>query len=315
MAYRNRRTLVFQIRLVIQELCNQGLNSLPSTNVEFLYTISWFGASKLGLEVIKSSYSTQLSMKFFLLMNVKMPTVVGILTFMSRKTAFEAYLSLKTAEFLNIFIHIMSFKNFMLRWVSNLEARFKECTPKIQITESSCSPSLLAHVGTYELEYPHLVNTVCICSDRVLSYFLISIQLCSVQCILEINKLIEYCSHQWYFPTPPTRDGAFFANSVNSTCTTFHRYPIFSTRYSEMCKVYTGYCGTSEIEHGLCACTVDNPLAKARGLSHRTGAQPMLYLPLIIRDKLLPDFYPRQTTLILAFHFELICCRGKRQPI
>ena len=30
-------------------------------------------------------------------------------------------------------------------------------------------------------------------------------------------------------------------------CTTFHRYPIFSTRYSVMCKVYTGYCGTSEI--------------------------------------------------------------------
>ena len=34
-----------------------------------------------------------------------------------------------------------------------------------------------------------------------------------------------------------------------------------------MCKVYTGYCGTSEIEHGLCACMADNPLAKARGLS------------------------------------------------
>ena len=50
-----------------------------------------------------------------------------------------------------------------------------------------------------------------------------------------------------------------------------------------MCKVYTGYCGTSEIEHGLCACTVDNPLAKARGLSLRTGAQPMLYLPLQLR--------------------------------
>ena len=65
------------------------------------------------------------------------------------------------------------------------------------------------------------------------------------------------------------------------SCTTFHRYPIFSTRYSVMCKVYTGDCGTSEIEHGLCACTVDNPLAKARGLSLRTGAQPMLYLPLI----------------------------------
>ena len=61
-------------------------------------------------------------------------------------------------------------------------------------------------------------------------------------------------------------------------CTTIHRYPIFSTRYSVMCKVYTGYCGTSEIEHGLCACTVDNPLAKARGLSLHTGAQTMLYL-------------------------------------
>ena len=48
-----------------------------------------------------------------------------------------------------------------------------------------------------------------------------------------------------------------------------------------MCKVYTGYHGTSEIEHGLCACTVDNPLAKARGLSLRTGAQTMLYLTFI----------------------------------
>ena len=47
-----------------------------------------------------------------------------------------------------------------------------------------------------------------------------------------------------------------------------------------MCKVYTGYCGTNELEHGLCACTVDNPLAKARGLSLRTGAQTMLYLSL-----------------------------------
>ena len=42
--------------------------------------------SKPGPEVIKLfSCSTQLSMKFFLLINVKMPTIVGILTFMSRK--------------------------------------------------------------------------------------------------------------------------------------------------------------------------------------------------------------------------------------
>ena len=48
-----------------------------------------------------------------------------------------------------------------------------------------------------------------------------------------------------------------------------------------MCKVYTGYCGTSEIEHGLCACTVDNLLAKARGLSLCTGAQTRLYHSLV----------------------------------
>ena len=48
-----------------------------------------------------------------------------------------------------------------------------------------------------------------------------------------------------------------------------------------MCKVYTGYCDTSEIERGSCACTVDNPHAKARGLSLRTDAQTMLYLSLI----------------------------------
>ena len=49
-----------------------------------------------------------------------------------------------------------------------------------------------------------------------------------------------------------------------------------------MCKVYTGYCGTSEIEHGLCACTVDNHLAKARGLSLHTCAQTILYLSRVI---------------------------------
>ena len=45
-----------------------------------------FYLSSPGPEVIKPfSCSTQLSMKFFLLINVKMPTIVGILTFMSGK--------------------------------------------------------------------------------------------------------------------------------------------------------------------------------------------------------------------------------------
>ena len=41
-----------------------------------------------GPEVIKLfSYSTQLSMEFFQLINVKMPTIVGISTFMSGKNS------------------------------------------------------------------------------------------------------------------------------------------------------------------------------------------------------------------------------------
>ena len=45
-----------------------------------------------GPEVIKLfPCSTQLSMKFLLLINVKMPTTVGILTFMSRKNSITVF--------------------------------------------------------------------------------------------------------------------------------------------------------------------------------------------------------------------------------
>ena len=51
------------------------------------------------------SCSTQMSMKFFLLINVKMPTVVGILTFMSGKSSIlELPEPNKNPEFLDIFI-------------------------------------------------------------------------------------------------------------------------------------------------------------------------------------------------------------------
>ena len=54
-----------------------------------------------GSEVIKLfSCSTQLSMRFFLLINVKMPTTVGILILMN---SILAYLSLKKADFHDIF--------------------------------------------------------------------------------------------------------------------------------------------------------------------------------------------------------------------
>ena len=56
-----------------------------------------------GPKVIKLfSRSTQLSMKLILLINVKMPTIVGILTFISRiNTAFERFI----ARILFIFHH------------------------------------------------------------------------------------------------------------------------------------------------------------------------------------------------------------------
>ena len=80
---------------------------------------------------------------------------------------------------------------------------------------------------------------------------------------------------------------------IKGNCTTIHKYPIFSMRYFVLCKVYTEYHGTSEIQHGLWACTVDNPLAKARGLSLRTGAQTMLYLSLIC--------FPRKSQMLSSF--------------
>ena len=58
-----------------------------------------------GPEVIKPfSYSTQLSLNFFLLINVKMPATVGVLTFMSAKNNILGLSEPKKAELLDIFI-------------------------------------------------------------------------------------------------------------------------------------------------------------------------------------------------------------------
>ena len=57
-------------------------------------------------------------MKFFLLINVKMPIIVGILIFMSRKISCSTQLSLKRAKFLDIFI-LMSIQNFRLNSVEH----------------------------------------------------------------------------------------------------------------------------------------------------------------------------------------------------
>ena len=58
-----------------------------------------------GPEVIKLfSCSTQLNMNVFLLINIKMPTIVGILTFMSGKNSILGLPEPNKAEFLDIFI-------------------------------------------------------------------------------------------------------------------------------------------------------------------------------------------------------------------
>ena len=73
---------------------------------------------------------------------------------------------------------------------------------------------------------------------------------------------------------------------------TIPRYPITQSPDTQSLIRDTPQCAksildyhASKIEHGLYACTVDNPLVKARGLSLRTGAQTMLYLSLVIQRR------------------------------
>ena len=64
-----------------------------------------------GPKVIKPfSCSTQLSMKVFLLINIKMPTIVGILTVMSGKNSILGLSESKKDTFLDIFILISILK-------------------------------------------------------------------------------------------------------------------------------------------------------------------------------------------------------------
>ena len=92
-----------------------------------------------GPEVIKLfSWSTQLSMKFFLLINVKMPTIVGILTFMSGKNSILGLSEPKKAKFLDICI-LMSIQNFMLNSVEH-EKSFITSGPGL-LNDISISPN------------------------------------------------------------------------------------------------------------------------------------------------------------------------------
>ena len=69
---------------------------------------------RAGPEVVKLfSSSTQLSMDFIPLINVKWPTIVGILTFMSMIDKHLRDLKQDTSSFVGILVFISS-RNFML---------------------------------------------------------------------------------------------------------------------------------------------------------------------------------------------------------
>ena len=70
-----------------------------------------------GPEVIKLfPCSTQLSMKFFLLKIVKMPTIVGILTFMSRK---NSILGLSESEKSCIFLYFYTYEHLKKSFITS----------------------------------------------------------------------------------------------------------------------------------------------------------------------------------------------------
>ena len=69
----------------------------------------------LGPEVMKLfSCSTQLSTKFILLINVKMPTIVGILTFISMINISSEILKSRNFFFVSILVFLISSRNFVL---------------------------------------------------------------------------------------------------------------------------------------------------------------------------------------------------------
>ena len=94
-----------------------------------------FGALRSSPEVINFfSCSTQLSMKFFLLINVKMPTIVGILTFMSRKNSL-LHLSEPEERWISWYFYTYEHLKFhaQLSWVWK---KFYNLGPKLFFSES-----------------------------------------------------------------------------------------------------------------------------------------------------------------------------------
>ena len=78
---------------------------------------SWTsGKSKPGPEVIQLfPSSTQLSTKFVLLINVKMPTIVGILTFISRVNRTSERLKARHSSYVDILVFMSFYEQLKFR--------------------------------------------------------------------------------------------------------------------------------------------------------------------------------------------------------
>ena len=94
-------------------------------------------------------------MKFFLLTNVKMPTIVDILTSMSRINNILGLPGPEIAEFLDIFI-LISIYNFMLSRVEHgksfitLGPDMIKILLKLQTIKSTTHPSTLPHYEPHQ---------------------------------------------------------------------------------------------------------------------------------------------------------------------
>ena len=82
------RIFCFSQKLKLKDfICDQSVIEL--NKLEPAHSLCKQFGPRSGPEVIKLfSYSTQLSIKFIMLINVKMPTIVGILTFISKINTF-----------------------------------------------------------------------------------------------------------------------------------------------------------------------------------------------------------------------------------
>ena len=84
-----------------------------------------------------------------------------------------------------------------------------------------------------------------------------------------------------------------------------------------MCKVYTGYHGTSEIEHCLCACMVENPSLKLRDYLSVEALKPCSVSHLLnkcILNFLKCEMASRNMPLYQYLHMLQYCCQDYYAP-